>query len=88
MSRKKIVACGDIILAPSGVGTQLRYIVEHLDKTGKYDIIHLGGAMKHKSHQPIKVAELPNTLVIPVDGYGSPDLIRQVLDFEKPDCFL
>lgn len=42
-------------LSPSGVGTQTKYIIDYLYKTGKYKFFCLGGAVKHRSYQPQKV---------------------------------
>ena len=49
MSEKKIkiLMLGDSPFAPSGVGTQLRYICEALLETGKFQIVNIGGAVKH-----------------------------------------
>ena len=42
--KKLILVLGDHPLAPSGVGTQLKYIIEALIKTGRYRFICLGGS--------------------------------------------
>ena len=73
-------------LSPSGVGTQTRYIIETLIKTGKYKFISLGGAIKHPNYNPIKTEEYGDDwLILPVKGYGSQDLVRSVIRNEKPD---
>ena len=54
--KKKILVISDHPLAPSGVGTQTKYVIEALLETGKYKFICFGGAMKHRSYDPIKVA--------------------------------
>lgn len=78
---------GDIPLAASGVGIQMKYIIDHLVKTGEYKITVFGGATKHPDYKPIRVQEWgEDVTIIPVDGYGNPDLLRQALDFEKPDA--
>ena len=45
----KILTISDMPLSPSGVGTQTKYVIESLLKTGKYQVISLGGAIKHPS---------------------------------------
>ena len=56
MSRKiKILTLGDHPLSPSGVGTQTKYICEVLLNTGNFEILSLGGAMKHQNYTPISV---------------------------------
>ena len=87
MKKLKLVMIGDIPLVQSGVGLQLKYAIDGLVKSGKYQIIVLGGAIKHPSYNPFKIKEWgDDVLVIPVNGYGDPGIIRQILDFEKPDA--
>ena len=70
--KKTILVLADDIRTPSGVGTQTRYFVETMIKTGRYKIICFGGAIKHKDYTPIKLKELGEDLIIfPVDGYGN-----------------
>ena len=72
--------------SPSGVGTQTRYMIELMLKTGKYQFISLGGAIKHPSHDPIKTEEWgEDWIVFPVDGYGNQEMIRSILRSHKPD---
>lgn len=87
MSKKiKILTISDHILSPSGVANQTRYIVDSMLKTGKYSFICLGGAVKHQDYRPQKTNEWGDDLIIlPVDGYGTQDLIRQLLSQHKPD---
>lgn len=85
-NRIKILTISDHPLSPSGVGTQTRYMIDGLLRTGKYTFISIAGAIKHQDYQPQKTEEFGDDWVIyPVDGYGSPDLIRSVLQQEKPD---
>ena len=84
--KKKILTLSDHPLSPSGVGTQTRYVIEALLKTGDYRVVSLAGAIKHANYQPIKVEQFGDDWVIhPVDGYGTPDLIRSVIRTEKID---
>ena len=86
MKRKKILTLSDHPLSPSGVGTQTKYFIDALLKTGRYDVISFGGAMKHKDYRPTKVEPWGDRWVIyPVDGYGTQEMIRSVLQKEKPD---
>ena len=72
--------------APSGVGTQTRYIIESLLKTGNFSFFSLGGAIKHQNYQPIKTEEYQEDWVtLPVDGYGNPELLRSIIRIERPD---
>jgi len=89
MSNKKlkILAISDHPKSPSGVGTQSNYILENMVKTGKYQVLSLGGALKHPDKRPMKFHEYGDDyIILPVDnGYGTPELIRSILMKEKPD---
>ena len=72
--------------APSGVGTQTKYMIESLLRTGKFSFFSLGGAMKHTEYSPIKTEEFDmDWIPLPVDGYGNAELLRSVIRKEKPD---
>ena len=82
----KILTLSDHPLLPSGVATQTKYIIEALLKTGKFTILSLGGAVKHNDYNPTKTQEYGDDwVIIPVDGYGTPDHIRSILHNEKID---
>jgi len=86
MKKKKILTLSDHPLSPSGVGTQTKYMIEALLKTGRYQFVCLGGAMKHADYSPQRVAPYEEDwIVYPVDGYGNHEMIRSVLQKEKPD---
>ncbi len=72
--------------APSGVGTQTKYMIESLLRTGRYTFFSLGGAMKHHDYKPLQTEEFGKDWVtLPVDGYGNQELLRSVLRKERPD---
>jgi len=82
----KVLTLSDMPFAPSGVGTQTKYMIEAMLKTGKYKFFSLGGAIKHENYQPIKTEEWGDDwITMPVKGYGNPDLIRSIIRQEKPD---
>ena len=82
----KILTLSDHPLSPSGVGTQTKYFIEALLKTGKFQFICLGGAIKHDDYSAQKIAPYEDDwMVIPVDGYGDPAKIRSIIRNEKPD---
>ena len=85
-SKKKILVLGDHPLSPSGVGTQTKYFIESLLKTGRYSFICLGGAVKHQDYNPQKVSPWEEDWIIyPVDGYGNHEIIRSIMQKERPD---
>ena len=82
----KIFTISDHPLSPSGVGTQTKYIIEGMLKTGKYQFVSFGGAIKHPNHQPQKTEQWGEDWVIwPVDGYGNADMVRGMIHQQKPD---
>jgi glycosyltransferase involved in cell wall biosynthesis len=86
MKKTKILTISDHPLSPSGVGTQTKYFIEALLKTGRYEVVSFGGAIKHKDYRPIRIDPWgDNWTIFPVDGYGNPEMIRSVLQKEKPD---
>jgi len=87
MNKKKILVISDHPLSPSGVGTQTKYMIEALLKTGRYQFVCLGGAIKHANYNPIKVEPWGTDWIIyPVDGYGNHEMIRSLLQKERPDA--
>lgn len=82
----KILTISDHPLSPSGVGTQTKYFIVELLKTGKYEFVSIGGAIKHDNYQPVKTEEFGESWVIyPVNGYGNPETIRSIIRNTKPD---
>ena len=85
MTKKKILVLSDHPLSPSGVGTQTKYMIEALLKTGRYQFVCLGGAIKHLDYNPVKVEGWGDDWIIyPVDGYGNHEIIRSILQRERP----
>ena len=87
MTKKiKVLTLSDHPLSPSGVGTQTKYMCEALLNTGRYSIVSLGGAIKHQDYTPKAVEPYgEDWKIVPVDGYGTQEMIRSVLRTEKPD---
>ncbi|MAH49627.1 hypothetical protein CMI37_27640 [Candidatus Pacearchaeota archaeon] len=86
MKKRKILTISDHPLAPSGVGTQTKYIIEALLETGRYQFISLAGAIRHDNNNPTRTEEWGDDWVIyPVEGYGNQDLVRSIIRHEKPD---
>jgi len=82
----KVLTISDHPLSPSGVGTQSKYVIVELLKTGKYSFVSIGGAIKHEKYQPVQLEEFKDDWVIyPMDGYGSSEAIRSMLRTQKPD---
>ena len=81
-----VLVLSDHPLSPSGVGTQTKYMIEALLKTGKFRFTCFGGAVKHQDYNPVRVAPYNDDWIIyPVDGYGTTDMIRSVMRTQRPD---
>lgn len=86
MSKIKILTLGDHPLAPTGVGVQSKLMIEALLRSGKFSVISLAGAQKHKDSTPTKTEEFGDDWKIyPVDGYGTQEIVRSVIRTERPD---
>ena len=94
--RKKIMLITDDIRVPSGVATIGREIVIHTAQ--HFNWVNLGGAIKHPEQgKRLDLSESTNqatgltdssVIMYPVDGYGNPDIIRQLIHMEKPDAIM
>jgi hypothetical protein len=86
MRKQKVLMLADDPLRTSGVGCQGRHLIEGLTKTGRWSFRVLGGAIKHESYDTVTVND--DFIVKPVDGFGTPDMLRSVLAAERPDVLL
>jgi len=94
--RKKILFLCDDIRMTSGISTMAREIV--VGTSHKYNWVNLGAAINHPdqgkrldiSQDTGRVAGIPDASVYmyPISGYGSVELIRQLMDLEKPDAIM
>ena len=92
--RKKILLLCDDIRVHSGIAHMGRELV--MNTAHHYNWVNLGGAVKHPeagqrfdlSQDTNKQAGIEDSSVMlyPTDGYGNPDLIRQLIQIEKPDA--
>jgi glycosyltransferase involved in cell wall biosynthesis len=82
----KVFVLSDHPLASSGVGTQTNYMIKGLLATGQYQFLCFAGALKHQDYRPMKFQEYGDDFVIvPVDGYGNADQVRDAINQFKPD---
>ena len=92
--RKKILLLTDDIRVTSGVAQIGREMV--VNTSHRYNWVQLAGAVQHPekgkrfdiSAETNKQAGIDDSSVIlyPTDGYGNPDLLRQIISIEKPDA--
>jgi len=84
--RIKVLTLGDMPVSTSGVGNQTRYMVNALLESGKFEVFSLGGAIKHPRYDLIKTNKWGDLWkILPVDKFGSKELVRSVIWKEKPD---
>ena len=96
MDKRKILLLSDDLRMNSGVGTMSREFV--VGTLHHYDWVQIGGAIKHpdegkiinldesvREESGVKDAKLT---IYPISGYGNAELLRSVLDRDKPDAIL
>lgn len=84
VKKRKILVLSDDPRYVSGVGTQCNLLISGLLRTGKYTFRCLGGAIRHPNYDVVKLHE--DWYVKPVDGFGTKEMIRELLVTEKPDA--
>ena len=73
----------DHALSTSGVGTQSRHLIQGLLEKNTWTFRQFGAAMKHENYNTVVVND--DFIIKPIDGFGSPELLRVTLATEKPD---
>jgi len=94
--RKKIMLICDDIRVHSGVATVAREIV--INTSHHFNWVNIAGAINHpeKGKRFDLSADTgtnagitdASVFLYPVDGYGDPDFIRQLIEIEKPDALM
>jgi glycosyltransferase involved in cell wall biosynthesis len=94
--RKKILLLCDDIRMTSGISTVAREIV--VGTSHKYNWINVGGAINHPEQgKKLDLCQDTGTIagiddasvyIYPISGYGSPEMIRQMIKMEKPDALM
>ena len=94
--RKKILLLSDDIRMHSGISTMAREMV--LGTAHHFNWINLGAAINHpESGNVLDVSADTNNiigiqdafvLIYPNNGYGSPEIIRQLMSMHKPDAIV
>ena len=94
--RKKILLLCDDIRFTSGISTMAKEIV--IGTSHRFNWVNLGAAITHPDQgKRFDVCQDTNQIagitdssvyIIPTSGYGSPDLLRQVIENEKPDVLM
>ena len=94
--RKKILFLSDDIRFTSGISTMAKEIV--LGTAHRFNWVNLGAAINHPEQgKKLDVCGDTNNIagindsyvfIYPSSGYGSPEVLRQLLEIEKPDAIM
>jgi glycosyltransferase involved in cell wall biosynthesis len=94
--RKKILLLCDDIRFTSGIATMAREIV--VGTSHRFNWVNLGGAINHPEQgQRLDISQDTNThngitdasvFLYPVNGYGDAQVVRHLIDVEKPDAIM
>ena len=94
--KKKILLLSDDLRMHSGIGTMSKEFV--LGTVDKYDWVQIGAAVKHPEagkifdiSEDVKKETGVNDAYVkiyPIDGYGNPPLLKEIMQIEKPDAIL
>jgi glycosyltransferase involved in cell wall biosynthesis len=95
-NKKRILLLSDDLRMTSGVGTVSKNFVMGTMK--HYEWVQIGGAIKHPEEGKIvdmnesvqKELELEKAYlkIYPISGYGNQELLRQIMNIEKPDAII
>ena len=96
MSKKRILLMSDDLRMHSGVATVSKDIV--METLHQFEWVQMGGAINHPEHGQImdlnqavreeSGIEDAYLKIYPQSGYGNPDILREIIDIEKPDAIL
>lgn len=94
--RKTILLLSDDLRMTSGIGVMSKEFAK--GTCHQYNWVQLGAAIKHPdkgkifdlSQATMEETGVPDTKikVFPHDGYGNPEVIREIMNVEKPDAIL
>ena len=94
--RKKILLLCDDIRMTSGISTMAREIV--IGTSHVFNWINLGGAINHPDQgKRLDISQDTNRImgisdssvfIYPFNGYGTQEVVRQLIDSEKPDAIM
>lgn len=94
--RKKILFLCDDIRMTSGISTIARELV--IGTAHRFNWVNIGGAIQHPdAGKRLDICEDTNNImgikdasvyIYPINGYGSPELVRQLIEMENPDAIM
>lgn len=94
--RKTVLLLCDDIRFTSGISTMAKELV--IGTAHRFNWVNLGAAINHPDQgkrfdicqDTSQLAGIPDAsvFIIPTSGYGTPELLRQVIEMEKPDAIM
>jgi len=94
--RKKILFLCDDIRMTSGISTMAREIV--VGSSHVFNWVNVGGAINHPDQgKKLDISADTNRImgindssvfIYPMNGYGTPDVVRHLIEIEKPDAIM
>jgi hypothetical protein len=94
--RKKILLISDDIRVHSGVATVSREVVVHT--AHHFNWVNIAGSVKHpEAGKRLDLSQSTNeqtgledasVMLYPTNDYGGPDMLRQIIQIEKPDAIM
>jgi len=82
MKRIKVLFVTDDIRQKSGVAIQAYMLMKGLLKTGEYEIVSIAGSLVPQNPNPVTFEGI--RLYPTSDGYGNPNLLKTVIQKERP----
>ncbi|MFA5723977.1 MAG: glycosyltransferase [Candidatus Pacearchaeota archaeon] len=86
MDKIKVLFVTDDIRMPTGVGIQALKIMQGLMKSGRYTVSSIAGSLRKQNNTPLVFKDIK--LYPTSDAYGNPNLLRTVMNIEKPDIIV
>ena len=94
--RKTVLLLCDDIRFTSGISTMAKELV--IGTAHRFNWVNLGAAIQHPDQgkrfdicqDTSQLAGIPDAsvFIVPTSGYGTPELLRQVIEMEKPDAIM
>lgn len=94
--RKKILLMSDDMRFSSGIGCISKTMV--LGTAHRYNWVQMGGSIEHPEYgkrldmsadvNKITGIEDSSVILYPVNGYGEPNILRQIIGMENPDAIM
>jgi glycosyltransferase involved in cell wall biosynthesis len=86
LKKTKVVLISDDSRLFSGVAVQSKKLLKGLLRTGRYEVVQIAGSQIQQNPAAVDFEGIK--LYPSSEGYGNPNLVRQVMAVEKPDVMI